>query len=153
MHDDWLMSMTPTMNSELLLSAQLGVSKSEPSISEPAVSKDLEIELSMGTSEARAHQKARTYSKCTERVSATPRLCRTTLNEVEICEESGLVRECDDVGGELLQRDGQRFYPAELPRKNETNGRAGSLLVVPDQLCGGLERWCFERDGESQALQ
>src|SRR5450432_1201624 len=89
MHDDAPISMTPTMNSELLLSAQLGASKSEPSISEPAVSKDLEIELSMGTSEARAHQQARTYSKCTERVSAAPRLCRLALNEVENSGKSG----------------------------------------------------------------
>src|SRR5258708_26212219 len=80
-------SRTPTMKSELLLSAQLGVSRSEPSISEPAVSKDLEIELSMGTSEARA-RRTRTYSKCTERVSRAPRLCKFSLTEVENCEKS-----------------------------------------------------------------
>src|SRR5450755_1297884 len=121
MHDDAPISMTPTMNNELLLSAQLGVSNSEPSISEPAVSKDLEIELSMGTSEARAHQKARTYSKCTERVSVAPRLCRFTLTEVEICEESGASSRVRGRARRALSMRWAAFPPGRAPwqKRNE----------------------------------
>ena len=53
-------SRTPTMKSELLLSAQLGVSRPAPSTSETAVSKDLEIVLGMGTLEgSRVRKRAR----------------------------------------------------------------------------------------------
>ena len=44
--------MTPTRNNELSLLAQLGVRTSEPSVSEPAVSRYLVIELRIWTSEA-----------------------------------------------------------------------------------------------------
>src|SRR6478735_1378447 len=91
MQVDGSRAITPTANMELLLSAQLGVSDSEHSVSNRAGSSDLVGVRRMGTSMAASHFERTAIRKCTERARETPRLCRNALTEVRALRPISLI--------------------------------------------------------------
>src|SRR6478736_1481632 len=143
--------MTPTTNIELLLSAQLGSSGSEPSVSRSAGSRDLVVERRMGTSKW-LRRVERAPERSVPSVASRRQDCaQPLLMKCELCAGFRSFCEREDACAQFAQGDALGFDATELAREHEINARTGALLVVPDQGRGFGERLTGEARGQAQS--